>query len=154
MKLNLLSLLTVLLIGSITPTRTNADPVSDSPVTANSLEQLQAEYERRRADALRPVTAWYRAQLEILGHQIEKERTKVAETFWQDDQPELKQALLSPGWVWRSAEDAEGVALTFLRDGSVHHAGDCMGRGRSQARARSPFSPMTMTALSCVSIPR
>jgi hypothetical protein len=67
------------------------------------------------------VTAWYRAQLEILGHEIEKERTKVAETFWQDDQPELKQALLSPGWIWRSAEDAEGVALTFLNDGSVHH---------------------------------
>jgi hypothetical protein len=121
MKLNLLSLLTALLIGITT--RTNAEPASDSPVTANSLEQLQAEYERRRADALRPVTAWYRAQLEILGHQLEEERTKVAETFWQDDQPELKQTLLSPGWIWRSAEDAEGVALTFLNDGSVQHAG-------------------------------
>lgn len=127
MKIHLLSLLTVLLIGSTASTRTNADPASDSPATMlsqpDSLKQLQAEYERRRADALRPVTTWYRAQLEILGIQVEKERTKMAETFWQDDQPELKQALLCPDWIWRSAEDAEGVALIFLDNGSVHHAG-------------------------------
>jgi hypothetical protein len=127
MKTHLLSLLTVLLIGGAAITRTNADPVSDSAVSVRAkpdpLEQLQAEYERKRADALRPVTTWYRAQLEVLGHQIEKERTNVAETFWQDDQPELKQALLSPGWIWRSAEDSEGVALRFLNNGSVHHAG-------------------------------
>ena len=88
-----------------------------------SLEQLQAEYARKRADALRPVTSWYRAQLEILGRKVENERTNVAETFWQDDQPELKQVLLCPGWIWRSAEDAVGVALTFLDNGSVHHTG-------------------------------
>jgi hypothetical protein len=134
MKIHLLPLATAVLIMTAAATPTNADPTSDSDVTRlappSPLEQLRADYERRRADALRPVTAWYRAQLEVLGHQLKKEeqnvteeRTKVAETFWQDDQPELREALLSMGWIWRSAEDAAGVDLKFLENGSVHHAG-------------------------------
>jgi len=130
MKLRLLPLVTIVLIVTAAVTPTNADPASDSDVARlappNPLEQLQAEYEQRRADALRPATTWYRAQLEVLGLQIAKERTKVAETFWQDDQPELRLALLSTGWIWRSAEDAEdaeGADLKFLEDGSVHHRG-------------------------------
>jgi len=127
MKIHLLPLVTVVLIVTAAVTPTKADPASNSDAIRmappNPLEQLRAEYERRRADALRPATAWYRAQLELLGHELAKERTKVAETFWEDDQPELRQALLAIGWIWRSAEDAEGVDLKFLENGSVHHAG-------------------------------
>src|SRR4051794_27669900 len=107
-----------------------ADASPPAADRSSDLEQLDREYARRRAEALRPVTMWYRAQLEVLGRKLEKEgaavpeaRARVGGTFWEDDQPELKQALLSRGWIWRSEMDATGVALKFSDDGSVHHVG-------------------------------
>jgi hypothetical protein len=110
-----------------------AEPSEDSSPQASQttdLQKLNAEYERKRAEALRPVTAWYRAKLEVLGKKIQKEgqavedaRQSLAKTFWEDDQPELKAALCSHKWVWRSEVDAAGVPLSFAADGSVHHRG-------------------------------
>ena len=100
----------------------------------SELARLQQEFDRRRADALRPVGCWYRAELEALQQsaseqspEIQNEITKALalarETFWQDDQPELRQALLATSWLWRSADDAEGVATKFHSDGTVDHMG-------------------------------
>lgn len=116
-------------IALVAPARSE---VADAPATCQpgDLQRLNQEYERRRAEALRPVTAWYRAQLEALAKSLEKEgqavaeaRGKAAESSWQDDQPELRRALLRPGWIWRSEEDGDGVSLKFLEDGSAHHSG-------------------------------
>jgi hypothetical protein len=100
----------------------------------SELARLQQEFDRRRAEALRPVASWYRAQLEALQRTLSDQppvtQTAIAkalaaarETFWQDDQPELKKALLAASWLWRSSDDAEGVATTFRADGSVEHVG-------------------------------
>src|SRR4051812_13571409 len=67
------------------------------------LTRLRHELERRRAEALRPVAFWYRAQLEALqktsadqSPEAKEARAKALaaarEAFWQDDQPELRQA--------------------------------------------------------------
>ena len=96
--------------------------------------RLQQEFERRRAEALRPVAAWYREQLETLQKKLFTEEpgseAKVAEVlkaakeaFWQEDQPELKQALLRNTWLWRSDYDPHGVPVTFRCDGTVEHIG-------------------------------
>lgn len=98
------------------------------------IERLQQEFERRRAEALRPVAAWYREQLETLQKKLSAEapgsETKLAEAlkaareaFWQQDQPELKQALLRSTWLWRSDDDSRGVPVTFRCDGTVEHIG-------------------------------
>ena len=111
-----------------------------SPVTVEAirsqteLDRLQQEFERRRAEALRPVSAWYREQLETLQKKLFTEapgsEVKVAETlkaakeaFWQEDQPELKQALLRSTWLWRSNYDPHGVPVTFRCDNTVEHIG-------------------------------
>jgi hypothetical protein len=98
------------------------------------LARLQQEFDRRRAEALRPVVTWYRAQLEALQRTLSEQppaaKTAITqalaaarETFWADDQPELKQALTTAPWLWRSSDDTEGVATTFRADGSVDHVG-------------------------------
>jgi len=98
----------------------------------NEVARLQEEFDRRRATALRPVLAWYRASLEELQQTEESPEAQEAiaralkstrETFWQDDQPELRQALLAQPWLWRSVDDATGVATSFHADGSVVHIG-------------------------------
>ena len=100
----------------------------------SELARLKQEFEKRRADALRPVATWYRAQLEALQRRLADEPpatqraiaqalAAARETFWQDDQPELRQALLAAPWLWRSVLDADGVATTFHADGSVGHVG-------------------------------
>lgn len=102
------------------------------PHPLDELTRLQEEFDRRRAAALRPVTSWYRARLEALQNTehspeateaIAKALAAARETFWQDDQPELRQTLLAQPWLWRSSDDAEGVATTFNSDGSVGHIG-------------------------------
>jgi hypothetical protein len=98
------------------------------------LARLQQELEKRRADALRPVEAWYRAQLEAMERKqtdlspeakaaLTKALAAARAKVWEADQPELRQALLAAQWLWRSNDDAEGVATTFRADGSVHHIG-------------------------------
>src|SRR4051812_33435006 len=103
---------------------------ADEATPPTKLQKLNAAYERKRAEALRPVTAWYRAQLEALGREIQQEQRQVeqakrqlAETFWADDQPELRAALLGHRWVWRSELDGVGVPVEFAADGSVQHEG-------------------------------
>ncbi|EDY16804.1 hypothetical protein CfE428DRAFT_5613 [Chthoniobacter flavus Ellin428] len=102
------------------------------PHPLNEATRLQQEFESRRAAALRPVLAWYRARLEALQQTeespeaqeaIARALTSARETFWQEDQPELRQALLAQPWLWRSEDDAEGVATSFHPDGSVVHIG-------------------------------
>ena len=98
------------------------------------IERLQQEFDRRRAEALRPVAAWYREQLETLQKRLFTEapgsEAKVAEilkaakeAFWQEDQPELKQALLRSTWLWRSDYDPHGVPMTFRDESAVEHIG-------------------------------
>ena len=98
----------------------------------NELTRLQQEFDGRRATAMRPVAAWYRARLEALQRTeqspdaleaIAKALATARETFWQDDQPELRQALLAQPWLWRSSDNAEGVATAFNPNGTVVHIG-------------------------------
>ena len=121
-------------------TRRQADEPDSAPATMptiqpqTELDRLQQEFERRRAEALRPVAAWYREQLETLRKKLSAEtpgsEARVAEAlkaareaFWQQDQPELKQALLRSTWLWRSDIDPHGVPVTFRCDGTVEHIG-------------------------------
>jgi hypothetical protein len=101
---------------------------------ASELEQLQQEFDRRRAEALRPVSAWYRERLETLRKRLFTEapgsEAKVAEVlqaakeaFWDEDQPGLKQALIGNTWLWRSNYDPHGVTVTFRGDRTVEHVG-------------------------------
>jgi len=121
------------------PWRPVGEPESPPAIIATirpqpEIERLQQEFERRRAEALRPVAAWYREQLEKLQKKLLSEapgsEAKVAEAlraareaFWQQDQPELKQALLRSTWLWRSDDDPRGVPVTFRCDGTVEHIG-------------------------------
>ncbi|MEA3213145.1 MAG: hypothetical protein QOE70_6202 [Chthoniobacter sp.] len=102
--------------------------------SAPEIEQLQQDFERRRAVALRPVSAWYRERLETLQKRLYAEapgsEAKVAEVlraakeaFWEEDQPELKQALIGSTWLWRSNYDPHGVSVTFRGDRTVDHIG-------------------------------
>lgn len=105
--------------------------VNPSPT---ELERLQQDYARKRAEALRPVAAWYREQLEVLQKQLltdspgsEAEVAEVLRTakekFWQEDQPELSPALVGGPWLWRSNDDPHGVTVTFRADATVEHIG-------------------------------
>lgn len=111
---------------------------NDRTVTAQKphreLARLHKEFTQRRTNALRSISIWYRAQLEALQqkHSVQPPeiQTEIAnalaiarETYWQDDQPELRQVLLAASWLWRSAEDADGVATSFHSDGTVDHLG-------------------------------
>lgn len=109
-------------------------PTAPADQPSPEFARLQQEFAKRRAEALRPAVTWYRAQLEALQRKLRDEpaATQAAlaqalaaarETFWQDDQPELRQALLAAPWLWRSDDDAEGVATTFFADGTVRHIG-------------------------------
>jgi len=107
-----------------------ATPATPKPLT--ELTRLQKEFDQRRSTAIRPVMAWYRAQLEALQRTeqsaeaqqaITKALKAAREAFWQNDQPELWQALVAQPWIWRSSEDAEGVTTSFKPDGSVVHIG-------------------------------
>ncbi len=133
-----LILITCLSVSATVPLpASDAEPVHAAVTAAqrpDDLSRLQDEYARRRADALRPVAAWYRAQLEVLQRQSAGENSEdrtaitealaaVRETFWHEDQPELKQALMATDWLWRSSEDADGVSMTFHADGTVEHVG-------------------------------
>jgi hypothetical protein len=130
MKILTILLAGFLLGGSLSPAALPVDDSVPAASPATELRRLNAEYELKRARALRPLTAWYRAELERLGKQIQKEgkavedaKHSLARTFWEDDQPELKAALLSQKWVWRSQEDGAGVPLEFSASGAVNHPG-------------------------------
>jgi hypothetical protein len=96
------------------------------------IERLRHDFDRQRAKALRPVLGHYIAQLEALQKSL-LERNRAAEgeiadalkaardDFGQDDQPELRQAILGGGWIWRSDDDHNGVVAVFHADGSVEH---------------------------------
>ncbi len=110
------------------PTATRAEPA------LNELKCLKQEHDRRRAAALRPLAGWYRSRLEELQRRAadspESTRAEIAqavaaarESFWQEDQPELREALIASPWLWRSDEDSEGVTTVFRPNGTVEHVG-------------------------------
>jgi hypothetical protein len=133
---------TFILIASVSalvagPLVGDPDPAPAATATLQprpEIERLQQEFEHRRAEALRPISAWYRGQLEILRKKLYLEapgsEAKVAEVlqaakeaFWQEDQPELKEEVVRSTWLWRSDYDPRGVAVTFRSDGTVEHIG-------------------------------
>jgi hypothetical protein len=115
------------------PDRVPAKNITVAPPVPE-LEQLQQEFDRRRAEALRPISVWYRERLETLQKRLYTEapgsEARVAEVlraakeaFWDEDQPELKQALIGSTWRWRSNYDPHGVPVTFRGDRTVEHIG-------------------------------
>ena len=100
----------------------------------SELVRIQREFSRRRAIALRPLDRWYRDELQALRQtrsgqspaiqaELVKALASAREMFWQDDQPELTDGLLAASWLWRSDDDADGVAVNFHADGTVEHIG-------------------------------
>jgi hypothetical protein len=119
------------------PPRPNAPPWPQEPdslaesaetATPNSLGPLRLKYERERSAALRSVVASYREELKALQQRLAGESRAVAAelrkldaTMASEGQPDLKWAVTSNGWIWRSEVDDAGVVVIFSDDGTVRH---------------------------------
>jgi hypothetical protein len=109
-------------------------PRDESGNTMVAFDRIQRAYQHRRAEKLREVDSWHRSQLEALSESLPStspaakalvtDALKSArEEYWQDDQPELRDALLATAWLWCSEDDQTGVTVTFQASGSVEHPG-------------------------------
>jgi hypothetical protein len=107
---------------------------SAAKATHEAIENLRNEYDQRRTNSLRALTEWYISQLQALrktdGGQDRRVESELAaalkdarESYWEQDQPELRQALLAGKWIWKSDDDGNGVMLTFRPDGVAEHIG-------------------------------
>lgn len=110
------------------------DAPNEASISADKLAVLQRERDERTAAALAPIREWFNEQLaklkeqspsatphvqEPLAHVSAKERSK----YWTENQPELKAALVTNGWLWRSEDDSTGVPVTFNENGTATHIG-------------------------------
>lgn len=101
----------------------------------DDLDRLRRDYIRRRADALKPVTAGYVAQLEVLQKKltqnnnlesamfVQRELESIRESSAQEGQGDLKKALIANTWSWTGKAGEKGVEMTFKDDGTVGHIG-------------------------------
>ena len=96
---------------------------------------LRREFERRKADALRPVTTWYEGELSRLERSLtvrgnldaalatRTERAAARSVLAQVSPPAFKAALDDSVWKWNGAAPTE---ITFRRDGVL----ECADWGR------------------------
>lgn len=101
----------------------------------SELGELTNAYEKRRAEALKPVKTWYQAQLETLQKKyvqnndleaavmVKDELEVVRRELGDDNFPDLRIALLGNHWSWSSKPTDKGVEMTFFPDGKVSHIG-------------------------------
>jgi hypothetical protein len=127
----LLPILTLVLFLGVVASRAQA-PNSKEP---DDLDRLRKDYLQRRAEALRPVTTRYQADLETLLKKltqrndlegalfVKKELEATRESSLQEAAGDLKKALLATKWSWTDEVGEKGVAMTFKDDGTVSHIG-------------------------------
>ena len=93
------------------------------------LVRLRQDYNQKRANALKPIDATYRQQLELLMRNLTSRnqldaailvRKELDELSTTDaEKAPLRKALLESKWSWNSPE----VVMTFKEDGTVSHIG-------------------------------
>jgi hypothetical protein len=95
------------------------------------LVRLRQAYNQKRADAVKPIDASYRQQLEMLVRSmtsrnqldaailVRKEIAKLTEA--ESDEAPFKRALLQSKWTWIGSDGAKDVVMTFHSDGTVSH---------------------------------
>jgi hypothetical protein len=97
------------------------------------LKRLRQQYQQRREAALKPITAGYQQQLELLVKSLTQRNDldgaiavrKELESLKSVDprREDLRSALLDYKWSWTGAARETDVFLTFLPDGTCSHRG-------------------------------
>ena len=110
---------------------------AQTPATKETeeLARLKNTFEQKRADALKPVNAWYETQLENARKkltqkgdlegalQVQNELKTFRESSLRESTDEFKKALLSTTWSWSEIPNDRGVEMTFKDEPTVSHIG-------------------------------